>query len=178
MKRHYRPPLFRATEPDVYEIDTSAWLNVDSRADSEEVWRSIIALINEGRVVSCAQVLSEMRDNPLYLTRLKPYEAALQAGDRNADDPQYLLHVGKITHAYPAMCKARGEKTPADPYVVALAELEGYVVVADETCRKRPNRKIPGVCQQRKIRCITLSLFVEEIRATTAEPQPQEEITK
>jgi hypothetical protein len=57
------------------------------------------------------------------------------------------------------MSKATSAKTPADPYVVALAERENYVVVADESM-VRKNRKIPGVCAQRKIRCISLEQFV------------------
>jgi hypothetical protein len=48
--------------------------------------------------------------------------------------------------------------------VIALAEREHYVVVADESL-KRPNRKIPGVCQQLGVRCITLAKFIEETRA-------------
>src|SRR5262249_31431303 len=95
------------------------------------------------------------------MLRLKPYEAALQARDRN-NDADYLSHVGKITHKYPGMSKPTGRKTPADPYVVALADFDGYVVVADESTNNRPNRKIPGVCALRQIRCLTLAQFVEE----------------
>jgi hypothetical protein len=159
VKRRHPLPLFRSIEPDIYLIDTSAWLNIDPRPDAEDVWRLVVTLIEQGRIVVCAQVLGELRDNPIYVPRLKPYERALQAGDHNGDDVAYLQHVGKITHDHPAMSKATGSKTPADPYVVALAELEGYVVVADEST-KRPNRKIPGVCQQRGIRCITLAQFI------------------
>jgi len=118
------------------------------------------ALIGQGRIVACAQVLAELHDDPVYILRLKPYERALLAGDRMSSDIEYLQHVGKITHDYPSMSKATSFKTPADPYVVALAELEGYVVVADEKCSNRPNRKIPGVCQQRRIRCMTLDEFI------------------
>ncbi len=163
VKRRRSLPLWRSVEPDVYLIDTSSWLNIESRADSEDAWRLVVDLIEQGRIVACAQVLGELRENPMYGSRLKQYEEALQAGDRNSDDPDYLLHVGRITHGYPNMCKATGAKTPADPYVVALAELEGYVVVADEST-KRQNRKIPGVCQQRGIRCTTLAQFIEEIK--------------
>jgi len=158
MTRSHRLPLFRATEPDVYEFDTSSWFNIDPRPDSEQVWQLVIRLINQGRIVSCLQVLDEMRNDPIF-TRLHSYEVALRTGDHKGDDPSYLQHVGRITHDYPAMSKATGRKTPADPYVVALAELEGYVVVCDESIR-RQNRKIPGVCQQRNIRCITLDEFV------------------
>ena len=160
MKRRRSLPLFKSIEPDVYLIDTSAWLNIDSCPDSEGVWNTVVALIKQGRIVACAQVLAELRDDPIYLLRLKPYEEALQAGDRGSDDPTYLQHVGKITHDHPSMSKATGSKTPADPYVVALAEIEDYVVVAEETATRRPNRKIPGVCQQRGIRCKTLAEFI------------------
>lgn len=162
MKGSPPPLLFRSVEP-VYEIDTSAWLNIELRSDCEDVWRIIVALIERGRIVACAQVIDEMRNNPIWVTRLQRYEAALRAGDEKSDDPGYLQHVGKITHAYPSMSRATGRKTPADPYVVALAEREQYVVVADESA-KRPNRKIPGVCHHLGVRCITLDKFIEENR--------------
>ncbi len=162
MSRRHHLPLLRSQEPDEYLMETSAWLNIDSRPDREDAWVAIISLVNQGRLFSCRQVLSELRDNPLYLGKLKEYENALLAGDR--DDIDYLMHVGIVTHDHPAMSKARGRKTPADPYVVALAELENYIVVADETCKNRPSRKIPGVCQQRGIRCLTLSNFLSALR--------------
>lgn len=157
MKR--RPhPLFHAIEPDVYLIDTSGWLNIDGRADCAEVWAMILRLVEKGRIVCCSQVLHELETDPTYL-KLKPHEKALLAGDRDGNDMEYLRRVGRITYDHPAMSKATGRKTPADPYVVALAELEHYVVVADESL-KRPSRKIPGVCQQRRIRCLTVDEFV------------------
>lgn len=164
MKRRPSAPLFRKIEPDVYLIDTSAWINIDERSDSQDVWQLIVALLEKGRIVACAQVLAELRDNPMYETRLKPHEQALQAGDRSSDNPDYLRYVGRITYEHPGMSKARGWKTPADSYVIALAELEGYVVVADENMRHR-NRKIPGVCENRGIRCLSSSEFVTEISA-------------
>jgi hypothetical protein len=168
VKRHRPLPLFQSITPDVYVVDTSAWLNIDVRPDAEDVWVLIVALIEQGRVVACAPVIAELRDAPMYMLRLKPYEQAIQAGDRDGDDIAYLQHVGKITHDHPAMCKARGSKTLADPYVIALAELDGYVVVADESM-KRSNRKIPGACQQRGIRCITLAQLVSAANAELKE---------
>jgi hypothetical protein len=168
VKRRQRLPLFTSTEPDVYLIDTSAWLDIDLREDAGEVWQFIVDLIEQGRIVACAEVLGELQENPIYLLRLERYEAALRAGDRKSDDIEYLIHVGKITHEHPAMSKATAQKTPADPYVIALAELEGYVIVADETCRKRPNRKIPGVCKMRQMRCMTLDEFVKAMRKETS----------
>lgn len=161
MKR--RPhPLFHSIEPDVYVIDTSGWLNIDGREDSNEVWRIILRLIERGRIVCCSEVMRELEPDAIY-ARLKPHEKALLAGGRDSNDIEYLHQVGVVTHDHPAMSKATGRKNPADPYVIALAELEHYVVVADESL-KRAGRKIPGVCRQRKIRCLTVEEFVVAVR--------------
>ena len=170
MKRRRPAPLFHSIEPDTYVIDTSAWLNIDEHQNSGEIWRLIVVLIEQGRVVAPAQVITELHDNPIYEMRIKPYETALRAGDR-ANDIEHLMHVGRITREYPGMSKATSPKTPADPYVVALAESEGYVVVADETTKNRPNRKIPGVCRQRKIRCLTLAEFIAAQPGGSATPR-------
>jgi|SRR6185503_2451901 len=160
MKRTKRSPLFADQEPDVYVVDTSAWINIDGRPDREVAWSIVTSLIQQGRIVACAAVLTELRENPLYRQRLKPFSEALQAGERGVEDPEYLRHVGVITHKFPGMCKARGMRTPADPYVVALAQLEKYVVVVDESPR-RPNRKIPGVCDKLGIRWISSEQFIK-----------------
>jgi len=166
MKRRRPNPLFQQIEPDVYVIDSSAWSNIDTRSDAEDAWQLISALIEDGRVVACAEVLREVRDEPFFLLRLHHYEVQLQLADRN--DTDYLMHVGKITREHQAMAGARGTKTKADPYVIALAELDNYVVVADETCKHRPNKKIPGVCKQRGVRFKTLEEFIAEVRASMA----------
>ena len=54
MKRRRSLPLFKSVEPDVYEIDSSSWLKIDTRQDSEEVWALIVAIIEQGRIVACA----------------------------------------------------------------------------------------------------------------------------
>jgi hypothetical protein len=76
VKRSRNLRLFQSIEPDVYLIDTSAWLHIDSRADAEQIWTLAVDLIEQGRVFTCAQVLLELHDNAVYLLRLKPYERA------------------------------------------------------------------------------------------------------
>jgi hypothetical protein len=161
MKRG-RPPLFVDTEPPTYVVDTSAWVDIPDRPDADDVWALVYALVKAGQIIVSRRVAGELRRQPFYWTHLKPQEPAISAGDR--DDIDYLLHVGRITHKYPAMSHARGTKTPADPWVVALADMERYTVVCNES-RKRRNRKIPGVCDQRGIRCLTLDEFIAEVRA-------------
>ena len=168
-RRSARAPLFRSTEPDVYLIDTSAWIHIDEHRDRDSMWALIDALIERGRIVACAQVLAELRDNPMFIPHLKPYLDALQAGDRNSDDPDYLRYVGRITYEHAGMAKALSWKTRADPYVIALAELERYVVVVGETLARRPNTKIPGVCDMRGILWLPVDEFIECARKSVSE---------
>lgn len=165
MSRSSVPPLFRAGNP-VYVIDTSAWSNMQDRPDFENVWRIVVTLIEQGRIVAPAPVFDEL-ENEAIVKRMLLYEKALRAGDEKSDNPEYLLHVGRITHKFPSMCKARSKKTPADPYVIALAEREGYVVVCDEST-KRPNRKIPGVCRNLEIPWKTLDEFIADNSTSAA----------
>jgi len=137
MKRRASFPLFQKIEPAVYLFDTSAWLDIEPFPKREAIWDAIRRLADEGRIVTCAQVLAELRDDHIYLTRIKPLEKALLAGDGDGSDPAYLQCVGKITHDFPGMCRATSSKTPADPYIAALAQMENYTVVADENMRRK-----------------------------------------
>jgi hypothetical protein len=122
------------------------------------LWVTIIDLIGHRRLFTCSQVMTELKPDPIY-QKVKRYERALLAHNGKLSDPEFRAAVGRITHDYAGMCKARGEKTPADPYVIALAQLEDYVVVADEGTVKRQTRKIPGACRKLGICCKTLDEF-------------------
>lgn len=162
MKRRADPTLFDGPDSEVYLIDSSAWFNIDVRGDHEQVWQMIYRLIAEKRIVICAAILDEIRNSSVY-ERIKLHEAALKDGDLASTDLEYLQLIGKITHEHPTMSRARSRKFAADPYVVALAKLQGYTVVADES-NTRANRKIPGACRKLNVRCLTLDEFVEKIR--------------
>lgn len=160
-RRRLEPTLFEPTPPKVYLFDTSAWLNIESLANKENIWALVGRLVNEGRICTCHEVIPELRDDPVYERRIRPMEKTLLAGCPNTSDIPFLRRVGRITHDYPSMSKATSAKNPADPFVVAFAQAEGYTVVADES-KKRPSRKIPGVCAKLKIPCITLKKFIKD----------------
>jgi hypothetical protein len=160
-RRRLEPTLFEPTPPKVYLFDTSAWLNIESRSDKEHIWSLVRKLADEGRVCTCHEVIGELREDSIYETRIKPMEKVLVAGCPNTNDIPFLQRVGRITHDYPGMSRATSSKTPADQFVVATAQAEGYTVVADES-KKRPSRKIPGVCAKLRISCITLKQFIHD----------------
>ena len=52
----------------------------------------------------------------------------------------------------------------ADPYLVACAmEDSNLIIISEESSRKKPERKIPYVCNEKGIRCIKVLEFLREI---------------
>jgi Domain of unknown function (DUF4411) len=170
MRQDSSPTLFDTDKPKllIYLVDTSAWFNIELRDDREHVWGIVYRLIGEQRIKVCPEVFGEIKGDPVY-EKLRLREATLKIGLRTANDLEYLALIGEITHKYPRLCKARSRKRVADPYVIAQAELNGYVVVADEST-KQPSRKIPGVCQKRHppVPCIDLDQFVADNSSSAA----------
>lgn len=73
----------------------------------------------------------------------------------------------KILHAIIQQNKkwAEGEKTPADPFIIALAEVKGFVVVTHEkrfSFNEGANNRIPAVCEYRKVTCLHTKEFFKQ----------------
>ncbi len=58
--------------------------------------------------------------------------------------------VGEITADFPQWSE-QGGKNGADPFVIAIAEVESCMVVSGETNGGPAKPKIPYVCQQRSV---------------------------
>lgn len=48
----------------------------------------------------------------------------------------------------------------ADPYLISAAMVDGSIVVTNETIRHQPERKIPFVCNELGIHCMTFDDFM------------------
>ena len=55
-----------------------------------------------------------------------------------------------------------GEDKPhwADPYLISAAMVDGSIVVTNETTHRQPKRKIPFVCNELDIPCMTFDEFM------------------
>jgi hypothetical protein len=159
MKR-IRGTLFDGDDPTIYVVDTSAWLDVDLRPDSDKCWQILIGLIKAKRIIGCKRVLKELEPRGLYDRRLAAYAELLTDGCREtggAFDIEYNKLAGEITRRFPGMGKPRSPKTPADAFVIALAKLDNYTVVVNESPTTRRNRKMPAVCEAVGVPWISLA---------------------
>lgn len=130
-----------------YCIDTSsliaAWQERYPIENFPAFWTKIDALIVAGRLIAPVDVLHETkkRSDELHL-----WLKARRAMFRELDDA-VQIEAAQVLAQFPRLVGERKLRTSADPFVIALARVEGLQLVTDEKptgSMSRPN--IPDVC--------------------------------
>ena len=150
-----------------YCIDTSALIHAWRRAypirNFPLFWDRIDDLIEAGRLISSIEVLKELgkRDDDLYEWGNKRKDMFF---DIEGDDLQ--IRLTEILERYPRLVDTRKNRSAADPFVIAVASLDGpsFVVVTQEgPTNKIDKPHIPDVCATENLECITiLELIIRE----------------
>ncbi len=151
-----------------YSIDTSALIHGWVRAYPPDVipalWDRMDGLIAEGRLLASKEVLFE----------LERKEDSLHAWCKDRDamfieiDDAIQVHMATVMGRYPKLVDTAKGKSGADPFVIALALAHepALTVVTDEKGGSARSPRIPYVCQQEGIRCISLLDLIREQRWT------------
>lgn len=137
-----------------YSVDTSALIDgierFYPRRNFPQLWERVDSLIAEGRLHISEEAWAEAtavdapvrewceeegmgRDRSLYLTTA---EVATVVGQIGTDFPQW---------------SSQGGRNGADPFVIAVAEVELGMVISGETNGGPAKPKIPYVCGQRQV---------------------------
>jgi hypothetical protein len=156
-----------ARRPDsgpIYIFDSAAWIECNERAGDNRIPILLDTLHKQRRICSPKQVFKELE---------RPGEISKWVQDRRSElvafrglPAEIARKVGEVQHRFPGMGKAMGPKERADPFVVGLSltmtsDRQPWIVITSESRRKRPNRKIPGVCDVLGLKCITLNELIE-----------------
>ena len=146
----------------IYCIDTSAliaaWYERYKPNRFPKLWEQLDQLITDGRLVSSSLVLrecSKQRSEELHAW-LKPREAMFLMPDEAVQG-----QVDRIVNTYTGLVAAGKEKFQADPFVIALAKVNGHTVITEETGPASLS-KIPGVCNAMKVECVNLMQLIDE----------------
>jgi len=137
-------------------VDTSSWLRIEEHPDANRILDALGGLLERGQIKAPPEVFKELKQVGVVEGWIKLHQSEIEVNRNN--DLEYLQKVGEVTHKFPGMVGVRSGKEKADPYVVALAACGVpdpcvWVVVADETLAKRPNRKIPTACKAFGVDC-------------------------
>ncbi|KRQ01284.1 hypothetical protein AOQ73_18185 [Bradyrhizobium pachyrhizi] len=145
----------------IYCIDTSAliaaWYERYKPNRFPKLWEQLDQLVTDARLVSSTLVLREcnkQRSEELH-GWLKPREAMFAVPDEAVQE-----QVDHIVNTYTGLVAAGKEKFQADPFVIALAKVEGHTVITEETGIGSLS-KIPGVCNAMKVDCINLMQLID-----------------
>jgi hypothetical protein len=67
-----------------------------------------------------------------------------------------------ILKRFPLLVKASAQRTQADPFVIAVAQVRKIPVVTEERGGSANKPKIPYVCGQLGVACITVVEFIRD----------------
>lgn len=144
----------------LYVVDTSALMDWHDRYYPTDVFPTLVAqvdsLIADSRLMSVELVHDEVA---------KMGSATLQSwakARKTIFDPtkNHLVQALAIEGQYPALKDPNAQFDEADAYVIALAQIQGAVVVTAETpaaTKRKPKRSmyIPDVCAALGMTCIS-----------------------
>jgi len=146
-----------------YSFDTSAfinpWRNLYPIKVFPSLWGELDRLMNQGDLVATEMVLHELEhkdDELLQYMRQRDFIFI-------AVDEEQLESVAEILGLFPRFARADATREVADVFVVALAQKHNLVVVSDEQLPRRGKVKIPEVCSQFGVECVTFLAFLGDI---------------
>ena len=146
-----------------YSFDTSAFIEPWSRHYPLELfgplWERLDELARDGIVVACEEVHYEIGK--------KTDSLASWFADRGhfflePTEPVQLA-VKSILKSHPRLVSMAKNRSGADPWVIAQAQsINGAVVTYETWDPKRKNIKIPEVCHDLGLSCLTFIQFLQE----------------
>lgn len=147
-----------------YSIDTSSLVRysvVIPISEDLSLWNSVSTLINKRRMFASVEVKNEIEDLVVRST----IDDELLNWCRNhprlfvRHNNSILSAVKDILSEFPSFVNIQGHRNFADPYVIAIAQINGLTVITEE--KKKTNRiNIPTICEALEIPCIDMRQFL------------------
>jgi hypothetical protein len=122
------------------------------------MWNDLEKAIKSGQIVSPEAVKRELL---VYDDEIAKWAKGTDGLFHDPTD-EVLERVGKLMKSFPDLINHSSDRDQADPYVIAVAQEVGAIIVTEETS-KRSNKKakIPGVCKELNISCMNLFSMLE-----------------
>ncbi len=146
-----------------YVFDTSAligaWVRLYPMDAFPLLWDRMSTLADGGRLMVPDEVFEELKaqDDALCEWVKERKDAVVQPTTR-----ALLLEARAVLADHPHLTKTGTGRGHADPFVIAAAALQGCPVVTQEQGGSVAKPRIPFVCGERSVPCMT---FLEVIRA-------------
>jgi Domain of unknown function (DUF4411) len=145
-------------------VDTSGWLDGWLRHYPRDVfpslWQNVEERVNGCEIIASEEVYVELqkKDDDLH-EWMKERKFMLIPANESVQ-----RHVAEVLATYPRLVDTLKGRSQADPFVIATAVETGSIVVTGESVGTATKPRIPFVCQQLGIRCITFLDMIRELK--------------
>lgn len=162
----------------MYLLDSNIYINFYDRYYRKEFfptfWSNFVSILNS-KVVIPDVVVSENYQDPWFREWLKSNYKQQLLNHKNfvMDWVEIIQHVQQSQYYKDSALnseKGWAKENIADPWLIAIAKRNQYTIVTDEvknvnlnSNNPSKNAKIPDVCEQLGIRCISMNQFFKEI---------------
>ena len=128
------------------------------------LWQNIYNLIEEDKIYSVSEVQLELSKSEDFLHEKwkqidVDYEFFVDLSEKENSD-EYWDAMGQLDSFEVFQRHGENKQLWADPYLIAASMVDGDTVVTNETMNRDKQRKIPYVCQELNIPCMTFDDFM------------------
>ncbi len=149
----------------IYVIDACALIDAAqnynmSKKSFAHIWAALDELIENGELISSAEIMEELKDDDLLSWAKEHGECFIPL----TKDVQ--AKTAEVLARFPNLIKIRStSNSNADPFLIATAALQGGRIVTNEKLgdEKTKDYKIPNVCQALDIPYMNLHTFLDNI---------------
>lgn len=135
-------------------IDAAKNYNMSKKTFSN-IWETLDKLVEEGQLISSAEILEELKDDDIEKWG-KQHKKAFLPLSREIQEK-----ATEVLKNYPNIIKITTKASSnGDPFLIATALIEGGIIVTNEG---RGENKIPYICEKLGIDHIDLNGFLNEI---------------
>ncbi len=147
-------------------VDTSGWLDGWDRYYPRDVfpslWQNVEQRVSGSDIIASEEVYVEVqkKDDDLHEWMKQRKFMLIPANE------SIQRRVAEVLATYPRLVDTLKGRSQADPFVIATAVETGSIVVTGESFGSATKPRIPFVCQQLGIRCITFLDMIRELKLT------------
>jgi hypothetical protein len=146
-----------------YCLDTNAFIDCWTRLYPIDIfpgiWEKLEGLAESGDLICPREVLEELsrKEDGVHRWAKDRQDLMFVELDEAIQDATSAILAG-----FPLLVKEFAERTQADPFVIAVAQVRGIPVVTQEHSGRAGRPKIPDVCAALDVQCIDVLQFIRE----------------
>lgn len=145
-----------------YIIDTDVLIQLYDSLPMEiyqTQWNLLGEYIKEGKIILCETVCKEIKKAEELKKWLEQFKDLIIP----CYTPEVIIEAKTIINAYPKLIDIYNPSDQSDPYVIALAKLNKFTVLTNETYSEGGKKtKIPYVCKELEIEYMNTRQFYQE----------------